>query len=273
MTILRVTIFVPYCQRLEDNSHLELCFTYLRNQTQKVHQIIVMDDSEEKDRPDIKRLCKRYKADYLEFPYVDHAPAFSRKFNKGFEIATGDALVILCANWCLGKDWIEKMTDMMVRRGNHCILVCDNARQAMGEAGSDPGDKTRPLYDWYQRYPDKRWDRRSDGSWIIPDEFREGNFMLVDTGFLMMVHRDYWLPWDETADPPADDPSQWPEKGAWHAVSEWGYRMLVSSGRDMEMWVKRSLDANHLEMPARTDTRWVRQTEVATQWLRSKGVP
>ncbi len=266
--MIKTTFLIPYCLRLEDNSHLELCLTHVQNQTQKPHQVIIMDDSEEKDRSGIKRLCRKYKADYLEFPYVDHSPAFSRKFKAGLEIAKGDIIVTLCANWCLAEDWVEKMTDMMERRGKHCILICDNARHAMGEADSDPEDKGRPVYDWYQRYADPKWDIRPDGSRIIPKEFREHNFMLIDAGFLMMIHRDFWLPWDEEFDPPPEDVAR--TKGAWHAVSEWGHRMLRSSGRGMEMWVKRDLEAHHLEMPSRGDDSWKVQTEWSTRLLEKK---
>ncbi len=245
---LDVTILIPYCLRLKDNSHLELCLTYLNLQTRKPRQIIVLDDSELKDREGIKQVCDNYGADYLEFPYVNHSQAFARKFNTGFKHSVGDAIVLLCSNWCLEPGWVEKMVDMMERRGNDCIICCDNSRRYIDNGSGN-------MIDWFAGYP---------------DEFRSSDPNMMDSAFLMMIHRDSWLPWDEDFDPDPDKLDEWVDKANWHGITEWAHRLM----RNNQLWIKRGLKADHIPIPRWPDRpKWERQIVISFALAKSKGVP
>jgi len=228
---------------MHDTSNLQACLKTVAAQTQPFHQIILSDDSHADDRPEVQELCRQYGIEYLEFPFVNYAPAFGRKFNRSFAQTTGDAICLLCSNWVLGSNWVEEMARWLDELGPGHVVASDNARHKMLNAQGIP-------YDWFA------------GS---PDRFKASNHHLIDEGFLTILHRQDWIPFPEAYDPPEDDLSA--TKGAWHAVIEWGRDLMGKQG--VQLWIRRDLEAEHL--PKRDPVEWKEQCKWSDGILQQRG--
>ncbi len=244
--MLKVSVFIPFCNYQHDLTNLETCLKSIAEQTQLPHQVFLLDDSVPEERSIVVGLglaCLPREIDfrYLEFPFVNYAPAFALKFNTAYEKCTGDAICILCSNWKLGPNWIQRMAQWLEELGPGNVISSDNARKSMGDAEGK-------LYDFFAERP---------------TIFQETNFMLIDEGFLTMIHKESWLPWDEDFDPAVDDMSE--DKGNWHGVSEWGYRLLIHG---VKLWIRRDLEAWH--QPRGNREKWISQTRNSEAILRSK---
>lgn len=244
--MLKASVCLPFCNYAHDTTNLRNCLDSLAAQTQKAHQIILSDDSLPEDRAEVKEICERYGVEYLEFPFVMYAPAFSRKFNASFARVTGDAIALLCSNWRLGPDWIEKMAQWLEELGPRNVIACDNARHAMQDAKGN-------TIDWFAGHPDR---------------FEVHNYHLIDEGFLTMIHTCDWVPWDEDFDPPPGDMSE--TKGAWHAVIVWGSQLM---GKGVRIWIRRDLQAEHqVDLHRRGRETWYAQTMASDRLMRAKGI-
>lgn len=243
--MLTASVLLPFCNFLHDATNLRNCLDTLDKQTQPAEQIILADDSHPDDRAEVRAICDQHGALYLEFPFVQYAPAFARKFNRSFARATGDAVVLLCSNWLLGPDWIAEMTKWLQELGPRSIVASDNMRhkQNVPERGS---------VDWFAGYPDR---------------FEVTDHNLIDEGFLTMLYRKDWLPWDESFDPTPGDESE--QKGNWHGVIEWGWRLMTKE--HMRLWIRRDLKAEHQESGNRPV--WFDQIDSSAALLTQKGVP
>jgi hypothetical protein len=234
-----VSIMIPYCY-LGDTTSLENCLKSLNKQRQAC-EIIVCDDSNIADRELVIDACNRNDVKtYIEFPFVDFKPQFSSKFNQAAMYAQGDMLMILCSNWVLGENTLFQMVDTLNILGKNAMLSGDNARQHMrGESGEE--------FDWWQGQPTLFEITNGDGR-AQPSDY-------VDEGFLTVLRKENWLVWDEEFD----------KVGAWHAVVEWGYRLLQSGVRH---YIRRDLEAVHQERTPRPE--WLDQTAESDILLRSK---
>jgi len=249
---LRISVAVPFCKNRPDTANLRKCLLGLWAQTRKPHEVILMDDSHPDDRAEVRQCLKDYRWSahvpirYLEFPYVGvNAPAWSRKFNAAHRIAKGDAFHLLCSNWSLEPEWIQKMGDWLEDLGPGNVVSADNARKNMG-------DESGNTYDFFAAYPDR---------------FEAPSFYHIDEGFLTILHMQDWVDFDEDFDPKPDDLSE--TKGAWHAVSEWGYRLIVKNG--CKLWIRRDMKAEHADYHPHPGG--ITQTYASEALMREKGVP
>lgn len=240
---MKVSCLIPYCNYMRDSGNLKRCLESLSRQTLPLHQIILADDSLPEDRSEIQAICQEYGVTYLEFPFVQFAPAFSRKFNGMFARVTGDLVMILCSNWILGPHWVAEMATWLTELGPKNIVASDNARQAMG-------DSNGRIFDWFAGYPDR---------------FPAPGLHFIDEGFLTMLHVADWEHWDEDFDPPPGDLSE--TRGAWHAVIVWGAALMKKGVR---LWLRRDLDATH--QPRQGRESWLRQTQWSEGVMHGKGV-
>lgn len=226
---MAVSVLSPFC--FQDNlGNLENCLRRLREQTSPPAQIIVADDSPEEVKPSVEGLCKGHGAVHLPLPFVDYKPQWAAKYNRAFPLVTGDMVLILCSNWILEKRWLEEMVKTLTALGPKSMVAGDSARKVL--LGGD----------WFA------------GS---PDLFQITNPHLVDEGFMNLMWAADWLPWDEEFD----------RVGAWHAVVEWGHRLMQN---EVKVWIRRDLHAEHQERHPRPE--WLSQTQASEGILRGKGV-
>jgi hypothetical protein len=211
----------------------------------------VIDDSHPDDRPEVKAICEKFGAEYMELAFTNYAPQWCRKFNRAYEHVTGDIIQLLCSNWLLGPDYLEKMVAWLQELGPGTIVAADNARKVMK-------DQYGVQFDWYAGRPDK---------------FCESDFHLFDLGFLYTMYKADWEPWDEDLDPPEGDMSQ--NKGSWHGVTAWGYLQMNVRGR--KFWIRRDMDARHdfdkSPTPRVDESVFLRQTYGSEALVRSKRIP
>ena len=244
--MLTVTLMIPFCKFLPDLTNLRNCLDTLDKQTQPAEQIILSDDSHPDDRAEVRDLCAQHGVTYLELPFVQYAPAFARKFNRSFARATGDAVVLLCSNWLLGPDWIAEMAKWLRGLGPKNIVAGDNMRHHQRRTPDGPE------FDWFAGYADRF-------------ELTDHNY--IDEGYLTMLYRQDWIPFDEAFDPEPGDLSE--QKGNWHGVIDWGYRLMVKN--HCRLWLRRDLQAEHQKSGNRP--AWFPQIAASNEQLTRKGVP
>lgn len=242
---MTISVIIPYCccSSSEGTANLERCLESLSNQTLKPDQIIICDDSEPANRNKVIQTC--YESEgvhYIPLPFISYKPQFAKKFNEGFRCVIGDKILILCSNWILEPNILEEMSRTLAVVGKGNMIASDAARKVMG---NEKGEQ----YDWFAGYPNFFELTHGDGKRLVmPWDY-------VDEGFLNMLWKDDWLSWDEEFD----------QVGAWHAVVEWGYR-LIKNG--LRLWIRRDLNAFHQERSPRPE--WIDQTHESDKLLRRK---
>ena len=233
-----ITVIIPYFN-CRYNENLKACLDSLQQQTRKPQQVIVVDDSLDDDRVEIKRICLERGVDtYLELPFVNGVPQWSKKFNTAYKHVTQEMILILCSNWVLEPKWLKEIAGILETLGKGNMVAGDSAR-------ADMGDQDGSRYDWFAGFPDL---------FLIPNPFhgimpdfkrveevpgakdyvyRMSQYWdYMDEGFLNLMWKDDWLPWDEDFD----------AVGAWHAVCEWGFRLSING---LRLWIKRGFKAGH----------------------------
>uniref|UniRef100_A0A6M3J4I4 Uncharacterized protein n=1 Tax=viral metagenome TaxID=1070528 RepID=A0A6M3J4I4_9ZZZZ len=163
----------------------------------------------------------------------------SRKFNIGFGLTTEDIIFLHCANTLLSRTALTAYRDAIMSFGPGNILVSDSQRQQMDGPNGEP-------LDWFY-YKSRDYAKEVAAQFGIEKlldlwpsslvgfmAFPIKDFSLIDCGFTQMLHREDWLPWDEDFD----------ECGSWHALTEWGYRLIEVEGK--QLWVLRGMTAWHL---------------------------
>lgn len=230
---MQVDILIPFCNYMHSLHNLTLCLESLRWQTRRPDSIYLADDSLPQERTVVQALCREYGVQYLPFPFVNYAPAFSRKMNGMFAQSQGQIIVLLCSNWVLSIDWLQLMLNWLVELGPGNLVT---------------GNSDRPGHFQGAREP-----------------VAIGDLPLWDSGYLEALFRQDWLPWDEEFDPAPDDQSA--TKGAWHATTEWHARL---QRKGMRCWTRNDVTAHHLER--QESPEWVRQVWLSLPLLRSKGV-
>uniref|UniRef100_A0A6M3XDT2 Putative glycosyltransferase n=1 Tax=viral metagenome TaxID=1070528 RepID=A0A6M3XDT2_9ZZZZ len=254
VTVMALSILVPHCA-LGGTHYLQGFLQTLASQTVKPHEIIVVDDSSIHDRDSVRNLCQEYDCKLIELPFVNYRPQWSKKFNLAFEQITGDAVMLLSAGFLMHRVALEVMEVALRSLGRGNIVVSDSQRQQMDDAGGNPKD-------WYQQTVYEV--AKEDGVPYIVSllgpylVFRETNYMLIDCGFFQALHAVDWIPWDEEFD----------EVGAWHAIVEWGYRLIKVHKK--QLWIHRSLLAWHQPVHIGGPSRSEAQIKASQQLLLEK---
>ena len=265
---MRTSIIIPHCV-MEDTTNLRNCLRTLAIQTVKPHQVIIMDVSNDtmqltggwSDWANVGLLCKQFDVELIHLPFRYHLPNWAEMFNTAFKKVTGDAIMLLCANWLLARYALEAMQLGLEQAGPGHIVVSDSQRQQMSSALGEP-------IDWYGDFA-----RRClpVTNYVLPSMGELAMFQVptdtlaqvsqIDVGYLTILHKEDWLPWDEEFD----------TVGGWHAVVEWGFRQLVDHNR--KLMVLRGLLAWHQPTGFTFNTskgQWIEQTKQSEAMLTRK---
>ena len=212
---MSITVLIPYCN-MGQPENLEGCLKSLRDQTRPPDAIIVMDDSPDADKPMVKQICESNVSIFLDMPFRNYVPQWAQKFNGAFPFVKTDMIMLCCANWKLGPEWLQEVESNLKLIGKKNMIAGDSARcQSIhgGPPASIPWWETAaPLFEVF-------------------------DYNLVDEGFLNLLWTEDWQPWDEEFD----------QVGGWHAVIEWGYRFIYLYNN--HLWIRRHLTAVHQPIP------------------------
>lgn len=207
---MALSVIIPY-RVMEDATNLRNCLRTLKAQTTPAREIIVVDDTPPSDDQEerVPTLCDQFNALWLHVPPRDK-PQWAYKFNKAIEYVDGDKVLLLCANWLLAPYALQIMERGLDTVGPGYIVVSDSQRQQMSDGRGTSVDWFKGVFIEKNRHTCLPV---LDGPFPL---FRVENYSYIDSGFLTAIHKVDWLPWDEEFD----------EVGGWHAVIEWGYRLM-----------------------------------------------
>lgn len=194
-----IDVLVPHYDRL---TSLRRCLSSLHWQTEPaVRRIIVLDDSPEARRQEIRFVAAMGKADYLGFEFRGGKPQWSKKFNQGKTTMDlhgppyPDAVAIVSCDFRLGDDFFCDVRRARIAHGE-ALLVAPGLNRHPGKA-MERGGPIRPGKTPYVVLEKHDW---------------------ADNGMCWVLPWDKWLPWDEEFD----------EIGFGHQVPEWLYRLKAA---------------------------------------------